>query len=137
MDTSKCYATTKGRYLGRFNNTRSVPDGGLGALAVHNGGLATVHNFENGDRYESTFRVVDCKPVGSPNVEYVVVNSEGKRTCPFCNAVEGGKEKIIIHDYDCENKKGGRKNANQQKNRRRTRRSSRKNRRRTRRSNNN
>ncbi len=130
LDRSKCYATTTGAYLGRYNNTRSVIEGGGGAPA-------TVHNFEKGDCYDSKFIVVDCKSVGSVGKDYVE-DEAGIRSCQFCGAVEDGTKRIITHYYNCENKKGGRKNRKPtKKNRRRTRRSSRKNHRRIRRSNNN
>ena len=128
--TSKCYATTGGKYLGNYNHTRSTREsGGMQ--------LSTVHNFAiGGDRFESTFLEVPC-PVGLPIVfkeVYVVDEKTGKHTCPFCRAVESGTSKIITHNYDCENKPktGGRKNrkpTKKNRHRRRNRRSSKKNRR--------
>ena len=125
LNTSKCYNTTYGEYLGRYKHTRSTPES-AGTQ------LATVCNFEiGGDSYDPTFLEVDCKTVGSPNVgQYYVVDENGKHKCPYCNAVEGGTLRIITHYVGCKNKQGGRKNRKPtKKNRRRNRRSSKKNRR--------
>jgi hypothetical protein len=131
LNTSKCYTTTGGEYLGKYNHTRLTRESG-GAQ------LATVCNFEiGGDRFESTFLEVPCKPVGLPIVfkefkDYVVDEKTSKRTCPICGAVEGGTLRIITHNYDCKNKTGGRKNrkpTKKNRHRRRNRRSSKKNRR--------
>lgn len=130
LNTSKCY-TTGGEYLGKYKHTRSTRESGGTQLA-------TVCNFEiGGDRFESTFLEVPCKPVGLPIVfkeVYVVDEKTGKRTCPFCRAVESGTDRRITHNYDCKNKPktGGRKNrkpTKKNRHRRRNRRSSKKNRR--------
>jgi hypothetical protein len=127
LKTSNCYTTTGGEYLGKYNHTRSTREGG--GMQLY-----TVYNFEiGGDKYESTFLEVPCKPVGLPIKEvYVVDEKTGKHTCPFCRAVEGGTQRIITHYFGCANKTGGRKNrkpTKKNRHRRRNRRSSKKNRR--------
>lgn len=125
LNTSKCYTTTGGEYLGKYNHTRSTRESGGTQLA-------TVCNFEiGGDRFESTFLEFPCKPF--KEIEgYVVDEKTGKRTCPICHAVEGGTRRIITHYFGCANKTGGRKNrkpTKKNRHRRRNRRSSKKNRR--------
>jgi hypothetical protein len=126
LKTSKCYATSDGDYLGKYKSTTSITEGGIGRT--------TVCSFDGGDVYDAdrkTFTEVDCK--GSPNVgQAYMVDEDGKRKCPYCNAVEGGTSRIITHNFNCKNpnKRGGRKNRKPtKKNRRRNRRSSKKNRR--------
>ena len=131
LNTSKCYATSNGDYLGKYKHTTSITEGVVGRT--------TVCHFDEGDVYDAdtkTFKEVDCRTVGSPNVfkefEDYVVDEMGKRKCPYCNAVEGGTLRIITHYFNCKNpnKRGGRKNRKPtKKNRRRNRRSSKKNRR--------
>jgi hypothetical protein len=118
LKISKCY-TSDGDYLGKYKSTTSTTEGG---------GRTTICSFDGGDVYDAdrkTFTEVDCR--GS-----YMVDENGKRKCPYCNAVEGGILKIITHNFNCKNpnKLGGRKNRKPtKKNRRRNRRSSKKNRR--------
>ena len=126
LNTSKCYATSNGDYLGKYKNTTSIPEGVVGRTTVCYFDEGIVHDAD-----KKTFIEVDCRTVGSPNVgQDYVVDELGKRKCPICNAVEGGTRRIITHTFDCANKQGGRKNRKPtKKNRRRNRRLSKKNRR--------
>ena len=125
LNTSKCYSTSDGDYLGKYKSTTSITEGVVGRT--------TVCSFDEGDVYDAdkkTFKEVDCR------TESYVIDENGKYKCLYCNAVESGTLRIITHYFGCKNpnkkpnKQGGRKNRKPtKKNRRRNRRSSKKNRR--------
>ena len=126
LNTSKCYATTGGEYLGKYKHTKQFNEGQLGSLT----GLTTVCVFDEGDVHDAdtkTFKEVDC--ITQPYAK----DENGNYKCQYCNAVQRGK---YWHYFGCKNpqknpnKQGGRKNRKPtKKNRRRNRRSSKKNRR--------